>query len=94
MGCALVSALFGLPRVAWVFVWFTQPGYITRAFDGQTLFTLLGFVFLPLTSLAFAFGSNSLGAPGELTAFGWGLTAVGFAIDVGLVSRTRGSRDK
>jgi|GEM_PF-2726309 len=94
MGCGLLSALLGLPRIGFIAVWFLEPGYITKALEGNTLFALLGFVFLPLTTLAFAYGSNTLGGPGEMTPFGWGLTAIGFAIDIGLVSRSRGSSKK
>ena len=87
MGCGLISALLGLPRIGFVAVWFLEPGYITKALEGNTLFVLLGFLFLPLTTLSFAYGMNSLGGPGEMTPMGWGLTAIGFAIDIGLVSR-------
>lgn len=94
MGCALLSALFGMPRIAFAVVWFTQDGYITRALSGQTLFVLLGFLFLPLTTLGFAYGMNSLGGPDAMTPLGWGLTAIGFAIDAGMVTKGRGSRKK
>ena len=88
MGCGLISALLGLPRIGFVAVWLLEPGYISKALSGNTLFVLLGFLFLPLTTLGFAYGMNSLGTDGEMPPLGWGLTAIGFAIDVGMVSRT------
>jgi len=89
MGCASFSALLGMPRVAFMLVWFFQPEYIQRALDGVTLLVLLGFVFLPLTTLGFAYGMNSLGPPGEMTPLGWALTGISFAIDIGLVTGSR-----
>jgi len=88
MGCGLISALMGLPRIGFIAVWLLQPGYIARGLDGNTLFALLGFLFLPLTTMGFAYGINSLGTAGEMSSLGWGITAVGFAVDIGLVSRT------
>ena len=87
MGCGLISALLGLPRIGFVAVWFLQPGYITKGLEGNTLFALLGFLFLPLTTMAFAYAMNSMGVSGEMTNTGWAITAVGFAFDVGLVAR-------
>jgi hypothetical protein len=94
MGCGLLSALFGLPRFGFAAIWFLEPGYLQKALEGNLLFVLLGFLFLPLTTIAFAYGTNSLGNPGEMTHLGWGLTAIGFAIDIGLVSRSRGRSKK
>lgn len=94
MGCAFLPALLGMPRVAFVLVWFFQPGFIQRALEGVTLLVLLGFVFLPLTTLGFAYGMNSLGPPGEMTPLGWALTGISFAIDIGLVTGSRRNRAK
>ena len=66
MGCLL--ALIGLitPRVVMVFLWvFTN--YLSRAFE-TFLWPLLGFFFLPTTTLAYAVAKNSLGG-----FQGWGL---------------------
>ncbi|HCH65669.1 MAG: hypothetical protein CL927_19945 [Deltaproteobacteria bacterium] len=93
MGCGLLSALFGVPRFGFAAVWLLKPGYIQSALGGNTLFLLLGFLFLPLTTLGFAYGMNDLAAaPGTMTPMGWVLTGIGFAIDIGLVSRRRGAR--
>ena len=80
MGCLL--ALIGLitPRVVMVFLWvFTN--YLSRAFE-TFLWPLLGFFFLPTTTLAYAVAKNSLGG-----FQGWGLVVVvlGVLIDFGLL---------
>lgn len=80
VGCLALA----FPRVALFVVWFLSPAYLPRAY-GHWLWPLLGFVFLPLTTLTFAFASNSLGAPGEVTPFGWLLTLIALTVDLGLV---------
>jgi hypothetical protein len=80
MGCLL--ALIGLvtPRFVMVVLWlFTD--YLSRAFH-TFLWPLLGFFFLPTTTLAYAVAKNSLGG-----IQGWGLVVVvlGVLIDFGLL---------
>ena len=54
MGCMLVLALFGLPRIALIWIWLTRNGYVQdEAFGGNMLFSALGFLFLPTTTLSF-----------------------------------------
>ncbi len=80
VGClALLS-----PRLALVLVWLLGGNYLGRAYE-HWIWPVLGFVFLPLTTLTFAFAMNSIGAPGEMTPLGWLLTAVAVLVDVGLV---------
>ena len=80
IGCIAVS----FPRVACFLVWFFGGSYFWRAFGGWLL-PLLGFIFLPLTTLAFAFGMNTLGDPGEMEPLGWLLVALALAGDLGLL---------
>lgn len=80
VGC--IAVLF--PRVALFLVWLFGHSYFERAFGGWLL-PLLGFLFLPLTTLAFAFGMNSLGTPGEMGPLGWLLVIVALAGDLGLL---------
>ena len=95
MGCGLLSALFGLPRFGFAAVWLLNPGYIQKALSGNSLFVLLGFLFLPLTTMGFAYGINTLATtPDTMPPMGWALTGIGFAIDIGLVSRSKRSRSK
>ena len=82
MGCALLLLLLGAPRLALFFVWILRDGYLSAAYE-TSLWPILGFFFLPVTTLAFAYGMNSLGAPGEMTSLGWLLTGVGLLIDLG-----------
>lgn len=80
VGCIAVA----FPRVALFLVWFFGDDYFSRAF-GTWLWPLLGFFFLPLTTLAFAFGINSLGHGGDMSPVGWLLVLVGLAGDLGLL---------
>ena len=88
MGCLL--ALVGLitPRFVTVLLWlFTD--YLSRAFH-TFLWPLLGFFFLPTTTLAYAVAKNSLGG-----IKGWGLVVLvlGVLIDFGLLGGgARGQR--
>ncbi len=81
VGCIAVA----FPRLACFLVWFFGDDYFTRAF-GSFIWPLLGFFFLPLTTLAFAFGVNSLGDPREMEPLGWLLVALALASDMGLWS--------
>jgi hypothetical protein len=55
-------------------------------------------LFLPLTTLVFAFGMNSLGSPNQMEPLGWVLVAVAAAADLGLIGRgakdAQGFRDR
>jgi hypothetical protein len=83
MGCILILALVGLPRVALVALWLFRNGYVLQAFDGAWVWPVAGFFFLPTTTLAFAYGMNSLGAQGEMTPLAWLLTGIGLLFDLG-----------
>lgn len=84
MPCLVGCIAVAFPRLALFFVWLFGDGYLSRAFDSW-LFPLLGFFFLPLTTLAFAYGMNSLGRPGEMEPLGWLLVALGAVGDLGLM---------
>lgn len=84
MGCVLVLALIGLPRLALLWLWIARHGYVSQAFEGIAVWPILGFLLLPTTTLAYAYGINSLGAPGEMTPLGWLLTGIGLVFDLGL----------
>jgi hypothetical protein len=76
------------PRLALALVWLLGGNYLERAYD-QWYWPLLGFVFFPMTTLGFAYAHNSLGAPGDVTALGWLLVFVSFALDIGLIGGGR-----
>jgi hypothetical protein len=84
MGCLLVLALFGLPRVALVWIWLTNHGYVQdEAFGGNMLFSALGFLFLPTTTLAYAYAAHTMvSADGGLSTTGWIAVLFGFFLDV------------
>jgi hypothetical protein len=80
VGCLL--ALLGLftPRLVMVLLWlFTN--YLSRAFD-TFLWPLLGFVFLPTTTLAYAVAVNSLDG---IEGWGLALLILGVVLDFGLL---------
>ena len=78
LGCVALA----FPRLVLVLVWLFGSGYLGRAYD-TWIWPVLGFFFLPTTTLAFAFASNTLGAAGEVPPLGWVLIIVAVLIDVG-----------
>jgi purine-cytosine permease-like protein len=64
-------------------VWLFGGTYLERAFE-HWLWPALGFLFLPLTTLAFAYGTNSLAQGGAMTPLGWLLVALAVVVDLGL----------
>jgi hypothetical protein len=82
MGCVLILALFGLPRIALLWVWFTRHGYVNEAMGGSTLLSVLGFLFLPTTTLAYAYAEHAMRMDGGLTPLGWILVAFGLFVDI------------
>jgi hypothetical protein len=79
MGCACLFALLasGAPRLVLVLMWLFTP-LVNRAFGGRLIIPLLGFIFLPLTTVFYV-----LVSPGGVSTFEWLLLAVGFLIDLG-----------
>jgi hypothetical protein len=71
--------LLGFPRVALVLLWLFTT-YLQRAFHGGLLIPTLGFFFLPLTTIVYAWEINS-GMPTAGINLVWLLIAV--IIDLG-----------
>jgi hypothetical protein len=88
MPCLVGCLALAFPRAALALVWLFNAGYLMRAYNGW-LWPALGFVFLPLTTLTFAFASHSLGTPHAVSPLGWLLTVVALLIDVGLLGGGR-----
>lgn len=86
VGCLAIA----FPRLALFLVWFFGGDYLARAYE-HFLWPLLGFFFLPLTTLTFAFAFNSLGPPGSMTALGWLLVGLAVLGDIGLLGSGRKS---
>ncbi len=59
MGCLLGCFALLFPRVL-LFIVFLSGNYLSRAYD-TNLWPLLGFFFMPLTTLAYAWAVNSNG---------------------------------
>ena len=80
MGCLL--AILGLitPRIIILILWIFND-YIGRAID-SALWSILGFVFLPTTTLMYAVARNSFDG-----LEGWGLVlfVLGVVVDFGLI---------
>ena len=57
MPCLLLILFFAFPRIALVLL-FLSSNYLQRAYHGLLL-PLLGFLFLPLTTLAYAWMTNT-----------------------------------
>jgi hypothetical protein len=78
MPCLLVIVLLAFPRIALGLLFFFS-NYLERAYHGLIL-PLLGFVFLPLTTLAYAWMVNT-GQPTE--GINLLILVVAIVIDVG-----------
>jgi hypothetical protein len=58
MPCLFLFAVLLFPRVALALLWFFTT-YLQRAFHGGLLVPLLGFLFLPVTTIVYAWEVNS-----------------------------------
>jgi hypothetical protein len=57
MGCLLLILLLAFPRIALILIFFFST-YLERAYHGL-LVPVLGFIFLPLTTLVYAWLTNT-----------------------------------
>lgn len=58
MPCLLVILTLFFPRIVLLLLWFFSH-YLQRAYHGGLLIPLLGFIFLPLTTLVYAWEVNN-----------------------------------
>lgn len=80
MPCLAGCLALSLPRLILLGLWlFTQ--YINRAFESNLWF-LLGFVFLPMTTLAYAWAKNT---NGEVSGGYLAVVIVALLLDLGIV---------
>lgn len=88
MCCVLALLAFLGPRVVLVLLWLFTT-YLSRAFDGFLL-PVIGFLFLPWTTIAFAIAQNELDGTSGL---GLVAIAIGVLLDIGVLGGgARGSR--
>lgn len=79
MPCLLLLVVLLFPRVVLVLTWLLST-YLQRAFHGDWVLPVLGFIFMPLTTLVYAWEINS-GMATEGINLVWLLIAV--IIDLG-----------
>jgi len=79
MPCFLLLVILLFPRVALILMWFFS-NYLQRAFHSNLLVLILGFLFLPLTTIVYAWELNNH-MPTEGINLLWLLIAV--IIDLG-----------
>jgi hypothetical protein len=85
----LVGCLaLGFPRLAVLLVWLFGDGYLMRALHSG-VWLVLGFLFMPLTTLAFAYATNSLPPQGSIPDLGWVLVGVAALLDLGIFGSGR-----
>ena len=82
MPCVVLFIVLLFPRVALLWLWFFS-NYLQRAFHASLFLPLLGFIFVPLTTLVYAWEINS-GMPTEGINLLWLLIAV--IVDLGGLS--------
>jgi len=58
MPCLLVIAILAFPRVVLALMWFFST-YLQRAYHHEILLPLAGFLFLPITTIVYAWEVNS-----------------------------------
>ena len=58
MPCLFLVVILCFPRVVLACMWFMST-YLQRAFHGEMLLPLLGFFFLPITTLVYAWEINN-----------------------------------
>jgi hypothetical protein len=56
--CLLLIVVLAFPRVVLALMWLTST-YLQRAYHGNLLLPILGFFFLPLTTIVYAWELNS-----------------------------------
>ncbi len=76
MPCLLLFIVLLFPRVALLLMW-VFSNYLQRAFHASLFLPLLGFIFLPLTTIVYAWELNS-GMPTSGINLLWLLIAVIF----------------
>ena len=79
MPCLLGLIGFFFPRIILIVLWLID--YTPRAFQ-TTLWPVLGFIFMPFTTLAYAFAINS---NGSVTGMYLGLVIFAALLDLGVI---------
>jgi hypothetical protein len=80
MCCVLALLAFLGPRLVLILLWLFTT-YLSRAFDG-VLLPLLGFLFLPWTTIAWAIAQNEFSGT---SGIGLLVIVIGFLLDIGVL---------
>lgn len=89
MPCLLGCLALSIPRVVLLVLWlFTD--YVNRAFE-KNLWFFLGFLFMPMTTLAYAWAKNTNGAIEGMYLV---VVIVAVLLDLGVISFGRGRRKR
>jgi hypothetical protein len=87
LGCIALSA----PRFVLFLVWLFSD-YIGDAYQSN-FWPFMGFLFMPLTTLAYAFAIHQGG--GHVTGFGWAVVITAVIVDLGLFGTgAKNARDR
>ncbi len=76
---------FFFPRIVLFFVWFFAPGAVEHVFGGNLLLLLLGWIFLPLTTLAYAFVFDPIA--GGVAGMGMVAVIIAVLLDLGVIGQ-------
>jgi hypothetical protein len=87
MPCLLGCLALSTPRLVLALVWIFS-GYLDRAYN-SFIWPLLGFIFLPLTTLVCAYAINSTGSFSPVNVV---LVVLALLIDLGLLGGGEASR--
>jgi hypothetical protein len=79
MCCLVAIALAISPRLALILVWLLTPE-VDQAFHGGLVAPILGLVFLPMTTLAYAIAYTPILG---VQSWGWVVVVAGLLIDLG-----------
>ncbi|MFO0554374.1 MAG: hypothetical protein U0271_38690 [Polyangiaceae bacterium] len=82
MGCIFALLALVFPRLTLAGLWLFGGDYLGRAFEHRWYLPVLGFVFLPLTTLAYAYGMISIGRSDTMEPSSWLLVAIALMLDV------------
>jgi hypothetical protein len=90
MPCFVAMIAFFFPRLA-IILTVLFSDYIGRAFNNEVLWPILGFIFMPLTLLAYAFAKN---ANGSVDGMYLVLVIVAALVDLGVFGGSASSSRK
>jgi hypothetical protein len=89
MPCLLILMALFLPRLTIFLIWLFSNGYFGRAYH-TVLWPFLGFLFMPVTTLAYAFAMNSNN--GSVSGGYLVLVIVAVLVDLGIIGGGGASR--